>query len=764
MSGCSAQTQTAAVTPPALPPSVAGDVMWAGGQSAPPPRGKLLSDNLGYYGETVPTGVRYKYPVTLNKQMDNLRADKSNFGRRLLNGEIEGNDAYVPVSMENASLVVEFDFRQPCTFTEIDVADTRDKSVSLSVQTRAGDETADWVPGPKLDQSVGKIHRLCFEPPVTARYVRLTASSGAAVTAIDEVWAWGDAKPSMEPEHGLLPEMRAAPEMKDTVPGDATVLAGPQVAAWRGATGYMKDGVTWQVAASPWQMLHREPLKTAFLPGEEGLQKPVVIVAARNEGEPAALFLVNASDKPRDVTVSLAAFQKSNGTAENTIDGKLSVAGAIWTKRWGQTLRPLFSSGNLPGGALLEKYLTNGSTIKDFPALHLPAGGTAMLWLTVHTNNTAPGKYQSFIVYGETRIPVQVDVAPVMLPYPNVWTYQWNEVSQMLPFRNADAMQKEVKYMQQDLGITAWSQLPRPGTDAAMARGLEKGYNGGRRMTYYRFRPAVYETNLGYMGKLEGVTYDPAFRANIERQVNAAVSQAKALGLGYDEFAFELWDEPWAKSLRSFATMVKLIKEIDPRVRIVANPLFWGSKGSSPDSEQVKYLEGWYNENIDVSIPVLPNLNANLFPRANREFYDHPRFVRAMYIHPCPGRLISWEAFKRGYNGWGFYAYYRPRGDAWNDFDTSEFDYQIVYPGPHGAVPTIESEAMRESWDDYRLLTLLKQQNQTELVQQLMDRFEKEVPVSSDTQDWRDVMQRGVLANKVLPELRAIALKAAVKP
>ena len=41
------------------------------------------------------------------------------------------------------------------------------------------------------------------------------------------------------------------------------------------------------------------------------------------------------------------------------------------------------------------------------------------------------------------------------------------------------------------------------------------------------------------------------------------------------------------------------------------------------------------------------------------------------------------------------------RRDAWNDFDDSEFDYQIVYPGPNGFIPTIESESMRESWTQY---------------------------------------------------------------
>lgn len=742
-------------TPVSLPPAVAGNVLWQDGKTVAPPRGKLLSDNVGYYGETVTTGVSYRYSTQPNKQLDIYKADGTTFGRRLLDGEIKGNSVYVPVIMENGPLVVEFDFKQLCTFSEVDVADTRDKSVTLGVETRA-DENADWTKWPEVTQAGGGIQRLVFEWPVQARYLRLTANSGAATTALDEVWVWGDAK-SIAPARGVLPEM------KDATPGDATILDAGQLEAWRRSTGFKGQSVTWQVPDSPWHMLEREPLKRAFLPGKEGLEKPVTLTSARNEGEAAALYMVNPSDKPRDVTVELSGFRKAGGGAESSIQGKLAVAGAIWTKRWGQTLRPLFFADNKLGGDLMEKYLTNGATIKDFPTLHLPPGGTAMLWLTVHTQNTPPGRYEADIKCGESSIPVQLEVRPVTLPYPNVWLYQWNEAGTMLPFRNPDALRNEVAYMQQDLGITVWSQLPTPGTDAALAREMEPGYSHGGRETYYRFRPLIDITNQGYMGKLDPATFDAVFRARVKQGMDAAEAQARALNLSHDDYAYELWDEPWAKSLVSFAALSKLIKEMYPDVRLLANPLFWGSKGSSPDAEHVRFLKGWYNETIDISIPVLPNLNAELFPQANAEYYDHPRFVRAMYVHPCPGRLVSWEAFKRGYNGWGFYAYYRLRGDAWNDFDTTEFDYQIVYPGPHGAIPTIESELMRESWDDYRLLTLLKQQGKGTLLQELIHRFETEVPLPPDTQDEYDRLERGVTANRVLPQLRAIALDAAGK-
>jgi len=36
-------------------------------------------------------------------------------------------------------------------------------------------------------------------------------------------------------------------------------------------------------------------------------------------------------------------------------------------------------------------------------------------------------------------------------------------------------------------------------------------------------------------------------------------------------------------------------------------------------------------------------------------------------------------------------------------------DYTMVYPGPRGPIPTRQSESLREGWEDYCLLSLLKE-------------------------------------------------------
>jgi hypothetical protein len=91
----------------------------------------------------------------------------------------------------------------------------------------------------------------------------------------------------------------------------------------------------------------------------------------------------------------------------------------------------------------------------------------------------------------------------------------------------------------------------------------------------------------------------------------------------------------------------------------------------------------------------------------------------------------AWDAFKRGWNGWGFYSYYAPRGDPWNDTDAEWLtgedlpDYLMVYPGPRGPIPTRQSEAVRQGWQDYCLLTLLKGQGKTYELQAILSDYDR---------------------------------------
>jgi len=740
ISGCSSA--------PAAPSS---KVLWYDGTEAPVPQGALLTDNPGYFGETIHTGVTYAYPAAPNNPPDVLGSDKTKFGNRLLDGQQSG-DWYTPVGMNAKPLIVIFDFHQIVTLHEIAVSQYRSKNLRLAAVEIKFNDNDPWTKVLSVNDSEGALHLLKLPQPAKARFVRLTLQSASNITWISQVWMWGDANPvAQKNANGILPEMTKI------TPDDGAVLSAQALEDWRKRTGFNRDGITWQVAPT-WQMLKKNPLKSTFLPGKEALQQNVQMSATQTEGESAAVFLINASDHAKDVTVRLGEFG-----GKSTFKGKstLYVAGAIWTKRWGQTLRPLFSADNKLGAEQMEKYLTNGSVIKDFPTLHLPPRGTALIWITVNTQNAAPGNYTATLTAGDMTIPIHLKVLSATLPQPDSWVRFWGNApaAGRSLWHQANDVKDEIRY-QQSMGATVWSGWPEKGSYQDTARQLakERGLP-----CYFIVGIAPEIRDAGYLGKLDPANFDDAFKQKIKTDIQQKVQMAQRLGLDYKDWSVELWDEPNPKNMPSWAAIAKIIRAINPRVRIYMNPLFWTRQGDNrygfaTDDGQVNSLKNWYNQLVDISIPILGQVNAKEYPQANREFYDHlPRAVRGYYIHPNPGRMLTWEAAVRNFNGWGFYAYYVPSKDAWNDFDSpayAGFDYQIVYPGPKGFIPTIESESMRESWEDYRLLTLFKEQGKTQEVKDILRAYQSGVIALPDDETPADRDDRSIKAAELLPVLR----------
>ena len=108
----------AAVFATAVAVSGNSSVLWNDGtwDNAGAPKGKLLSDNPGWWGERVYTGVTYSYENQPDRPADVQKSDASKFGRRL----IDGNPAHFkPVGIGRKPLVAMFDFKRPCAFNEV---------------------------------------------------------------------------------------------------------------------------------------------------------------------------------------------------------------------------------------------------------------------------------------------------------------------------------------------------------------------------------------------------------------------------------------------------------------------------------------------------------------------------------------------------------------------------------------------------------------------------------------------------------------------
>lgn len=107
------------------------------------PAGKLLSENNGYWGDSVLTGVEYRYLSEPTNPPDILRGDSNTFGRRLLDGRF-GGDWHVPVGQNNGPLLVLFDFKRPCLFTEVNLYAFRSGPHHFTLEVADDPDNGPW--------------------------------------------------------------------------------------------------------------------------------------------------------------------------------------------------------------------------------------------------------------------------------------------------------------------------------------------------------------------------------------------------------------------------------------------------------------------------------------------------------------------------------------------------------------------------------------------------------------------------------------------
>lgn len=708
--------------------TASAELLWFDGirDPAEAPPGKLLSDNDGYWGECVLTGVEYTYETAPDNPADIWREDATRFGRRLLDGRPSGS-WWVPVGLSGKPLIVVFDFRRTCGFSELDLS-TRSRQVGLRIET--SDEPAGpWRPAVDQEREQcpdREFHRLPLPEGTAGRYLRLSVEA-AGVTWLDEVLVWGDADAVDEAINPVVAPPNFTGISAMSIQGiEKTAFPDARFWDWQRDLGAAAEQpAVWSLAPT-WDSITNRPL----LPSPAEVRSEARVTMARNETECLAVTLTNTSmEHPFETDVALSGFLTDDRQPAPLITGELRVAGAIPSRQYGVNLGPLLAADNLPGASILRRYLTNAADLASFPHLTLPPGGSVVLWVSVAAAEAEPGTATAQLTCaGGPSFTVRAEVLDVALPAPFVWLQTWSGTTSMFPFVYADRQGREVAY-KQSLGVTAWNGWPEPGSDAGLAH--------ARGRTIHQIWGIGDYGHKLYGGGIDPGALTPEDEAKIAEMIRGHVETATRLGLSYDDWYVELTDEPGKGNSAAFGALCRLIRKADPRVRIYCNPSFWVDTGVLSDEEVSGALGPWYEECVDVSVPIFLLLRDHPQSLA---LFDAPRLVRASYTVSTQSakseeapqvqlyRRQAWDAFARGWNGWGFYSYYAPRGNPWTDLDRDWYtnedlpDYQMVYPGPRGPIATRQSEAVREGWEDYRLLTLLRDRGlEAELASLLAD-------------------------------------------
>lgn len=181
------------------------------------------------------------------------------------------------------------------------------------------------------------------------------------------------------------------------------------------------------------------------------------------------------------------------------------------------------------------------------------------------------------------------------------------------------------------------------------------------------------------------------------------IDHLKELGYGYENFAFYPVDEPGlehGKNVNRFMKWAKLVRDIDPKIRIYTNPV------SDITMEQLQEMEPY----VDIWAP----MQTNIFPKEKLEFIHSTKTIwwnydpsdNAKHLSPLGYyRGQAWMSWHYGHTGIGFWTY--SQGSNYWFQPTPGFDYAMVYEGK-GVVTSKRWEAVRDGVEDYSLLHELK--------------------------------------------------------
>jgi len=216
--------------------------------------------------------------------------------------------------------------------------------------------------------------------------------------------------------------------------------------------------------------------------------------------------------------------------------------------------------------------------------------------------------------------------------------------------------------------------------------------------------------DYGRFGEWMTTSWKAAFSSWLKK----LVTHLKDVGIGYDKWALHPFDESLCNE---YYELAKLVKSIDPKIRLYANSFGKGPK---------EFMR--FRELIDIWC--LQDSHCVRYPKWLQMIKG---FGRKVWTYECLGpgkakdpysyyRLMPWRAFKRGQTGAGFWVYhdgvnYKNVAVPWDDTLKPRGYYGVVYgaqTSPLGKlaeniVSSRRWEAWREGVEDYQYLYELQQ-------------------------------------------------------
>lgn len=390
--------------------------------------------------------------------------------------------------------------------------------------------------------------------------------------------------------------------------------------------------------------------------------------------------------------------------------------------------------------------------------LDVPPGESRQIWLTLPARDLPPGRYETNLQLRPlaTRahngsppaksVRLQVEVDPLRVEtYPDFAVYNWD-------YARNEAYVRDLAAHKVTFFLVS-THMPKPDFDEQGNAIGEIDYSAYDRLLRLKMRYAretggqllfAYGIIRGFWRYANGrkgwdFLSEPWVRA-FRHTYTKWLEHLKALGLDYDDFCVQIWDEATGENVDYVVEGGKLLRKIDPKVRFVMD--------GAQSVEEVRRMDPY----IDVWVPHLHTLKR---PKVGAKLLDVYRSLgEPVYTYTCSTnmkslspytyhRLKPWEAANLRLDGVFYWDYNSWRGDPWNDFDGPIADCGTVYDGAEGPITSRRWEASREGIEDWQILRLLEDlaagdEARSRAARRLRDETIRKVLTNKDDRDLAD--------------------------
>lgn len=490
------------------------------------------------------------------------------------------------------------------------------------------------------------------------------------------------------------------------------ILLRQEQSEFRRELGLLKARIYQEIYKNPYVCVPANPMEILYESAVNYDSEPnsqIDITLWQGEFESAAVNMINCTDKPLRL---FAVISPLIGP-----DAVILESEKVFTLR-----RSVFVKACRSGS------IADALVLQDGP-FELTQGEVAQIWLTIHNPDLKAGSYKTALAVSaslldgsklpQTMVPIRIQVEPVAFPTDislDVCTWAYPKRSGITN-KSLPGAAKDLSEHYTSIFVVDSKELPFPThvSDTGRIAAITPYEQSDELMRINSYAKTFLFYYQFWSGRKDSGIFGKKWMSDQWKKTFSSwliewVKHLKDADIGYDRFAMYPFDESLCEE---FYELAKLIKSIDPKIRIYAN-----SFGNGPsDYRRFKDL-------VDIWC-----LREYFYARNPGWLAEIKSFGKEVWTYECIGpgkanhpysyyRLMPWKAFKYGLTGVGFWVYADPYDTVpWDDTGRALGYYGAVYgksessvnTGGEIIIPSRRWEAWREGIEDYVYLQQLRE-------------------------------------------------------